>query len=191
VIDMRWFRPPPVASSRPQHRGGRSSILAAALCALAAAWWLSGTRRDPGEGAAASPPSGDTLGGVERELASIEEHPEESSGRGRSRAASDLPEPASTAAPGDDGQIDLHGRVLAGGLPVAEREIELVPLAGTLARSAWDLTDEEGHYSVQVPAGRYAVLLDGVLAPGACLEVPAGALQVRSDVTLASVPPAD
>jgi hypothetical protein len=184
---MRWFRPPPVASSRPQHRGGRSWILAAALCALAAAWWLSGTRRDPHAGAAAFPASGGLAWDIERELASIEESPEGA----RARAAGDLPERTRATAPGDDPLVDLAGRVLAGGRPVAEREIELVPLAGTRARTAWDLTDEEGRYAVQVPAGRYAVLLDGVLAPGASLEVPAGALQVRSDVTLADVPPAD
>jgi hypothetical protein len=184
VIDLHWFRPPPVASSRPQHRGGRSSILAAAHCALAA-WWLSGTRGDPGQGTAAFPAGGGLASGVERELAPLEAHRE-----GRARAAGG-PERASAAPPEADALADVRGLVLAGGLPVAEQEIELVPLAGTRARSAWDLTDEDGLYEVQLPPGRYGVLLDGVLAPGACLEVPAGALQLSSNLTLAGIPPAD
>lgn len=183
---LRWLRPPPVASFRPRLGGGRSSILAAALVALAAAWWL------PGDGdlrgTAAFPPAGGLAGGIEREMAPIEEP----LGDGRAGAAAESsPMRIPAAQPGASPLAGVSGRVLAGGLPVVEQEIELVPLAGNAARGAWDLTDEEGLYEVQLAPGRYAVLLDGILAPEVFLEVPCDALQVRSNLTLANVAPAD
>jgi hypothetical protein len=176
-----------VASSRPRLGGGRSSILAAALVALAAAWWLPGDG-EPRGGTAAFPPPGGLAGGFEREMAPIEEP----LGDGRAGAAAESSLTRTPAAePGVGVLADVGGRVLAGGLPVVEQEIELVPLAGTAAHGAWDLTDEEGLYEVKLAPGRYAVLLDGILAPEVFLEVPGDALQVRSNLTLANVAPAD
>jgi hypothetical protein len=96
--------------------------------------------------------------------------------------------------PGSDALVDVSGRVLAGGLPVAEQEIEFAPLAASVGgplQGAWDLTDEEGLYAVQLAAGRYGVLIDEVSIPGALLEVAGGAVEERSDLHLASIPPAD
>ena len=186
-MTLRRLRPPPVASSRPRLGGGRSSILAAALVALAAAWWLTGDGEPHGGSTAASPPPESLAGGFERELAPIEEP----LGDGRAGAAAESSLMRIPAAQPGAALADVRGRVLAGGLPVVEQEIELVPLAGTAARGAWDLTDEEGLYEVQLAPGRYAVLLDGILAPEVFLEVPCDALQVRSNLTLANVAPAD